>query len=309
MDASPIDRRALPAGAAFSDWLAGDGWTLRRLDWPQPGTARGSLFFAGGRGDFAEKYIEALAHWHARGWSIVSLDWRGQGGSRGNIVGGNVASFDPLVADCGAFLRAWTERAPRPHVAVAHSMGGHLLLRTLAEHRPALAAAVLVAPMLAINSHPVPHWAAPLVARAAALLGLGGRLAWKATDKGPAVRIRQRNLTSSVERYEDERYWKAQQPGFELGPPSWGWLAAAYASMRKPEAAALRRIATPLLLIGTDRDRLVAPEAIRRAAALLPQAELRMFPEAAHELLRESDEVRLDSLAAIDAFFDRHAAA
>ena len=45
----PIDsRRALPSGAALSEWRAPDGWPLRRLDWRQPGTARGSLLFAGG---------------------------------------------------------------------------------------------------------------------------------------------------------------------------------------------------------------------------------------------------------------------
>lgn len=304
----PINRRALPAGAVFSSWPAADGWSLRRLDWPQQGPARGSLFFTGGRGDFAEKYIEPMAHWQARGWNVVSLDWRGQGGSRGGIVGGNVTSFDPLVADCGAFLAAWAARTPGPHVAVAHSMGGHLLLRAIAEHRPPLAAAVLVAPMLAINSRPIPAWAAPSLAKAASLVGLGGKLAWKAGADGPAVRIRQRNLTTSVERFEDEAYWKSQQPDFELGPPSWGWLAAAYRSMRKPNDAALRGLPLPTLLLGADRDRLVAAHEIRRVAALLPKAELRMFPEAAHELLRESDAVRLDALGAIDAFFDRRAA-
>jgi lysophospholipase len=33
-----------------------------------------------------------------------------------------------------------------------------------------------------------------------------------------------------------------------------------------------------------------------------------MFPDGAHELLRETDSVRLDALAAIDLFLDRRAA-
>ena len=40
-------------------------------------------------------------------------------------------------------------------------MGGHLLLRTLVERRPALDAAVLVAPMIGVNSAPIPAWLAP----------------------------------------------------------------------------------------------------------------------------------------------------
>ena len=64
----------------------------------------------------------------------------------------------------------------------------------------------------------------------------------------------------------------------------------------------------PLLLIGAERDRLVSPAAIRRAAARLPRAELVMYDDSAHEILRERDEVRLRALAAIDTFLNRHAA-
>src|SRR3546814_17144702 len=92
-----------------------------------------------------------MGHGDGRGGNVDSFDWGGQGESRGTIVGGHVESFDPLVADCAALLEQWIEATPLPHVAVGHSMGGHLLLRTIAEHRPALAGAVLVAPMIAFN--------------------------------------------------------------------------------------------------------------------------------------------------------------
>src|SRR4051794_20716229 len=143
--AESFDRRAIPGGASFSTWAAPDGWPYRLLDWPQGagkdsagGKVRGSLLFAGGRGDFIEKYLEADAHWHARFWDVTAFDWRGQGGSRGAIVGGHLDSFDPLVDDLAALIAAWRARTPAPHVAIGHSMGGHLLLRTLAERKPAL---------------------------------------------------------------------------------------------------------------------------------------------------------------------------
>ncbi len=308
MAQTPIDRRAVPAGARFSIAPAGDGWALRRFDWLQPEGAavRGQLFFTGGRGDFAEKYIEAYWHWHGRGWNVTSLDWRGQGGSRGDIVGGHLDSFDPLVEDCATFLAAWARERPGPHVAIGHSMGGHLLLRALAEHELGIDAAVLVAPMLGINSRPVSPRLAPLVARVMSVFR-GRTPAWKIDKEGPTARIRQVNLTSCEERFGDEQWWKEQQQGFELGPPSWGWLNAAFHSMRRPPAEALRGLDLPILLLGTDRDRLVIPAAIRRAAALLPRGELHMFDKAAHELLRESDPVRSEALARIDAFLDAEA--
>ena len=310
MEAITIDRRKLPAGAEISSWATPDGWPLRTFEWPQPAgaTARGSLIFAGGRGDFIEKYLEPLAHWHARGWNVTSLDWRGQGGSRGDIKGGHLDSFDPLAADFGALARQWLAERPGPHAAIAHSMGGHLLLRVLAEQRPAFAAAVLVAPMIGINASPVPPWMGGLIAGAMRRLGGRQKLAWKHNERpAPPGSTRQSYLTSCADRYGDELWWRLQQPGFDLGPPSWGWLDAAYRSMKQLSPERLRAVETPVLLLGTDRDRLVSPTAIRRAARLLPHAELQMFPAAAHEILRESDPVRLEALARIDAFLAAHA--
>jgi lysophospholipase len=303
-----FNRRARPPGAHFSQWRAPDGWALRRMDWPQPDGTPGTLVFAGGRADFIEKYLEPLAHWHRRGWNIVSFDWRGQGHSRGHIVGGNFTDFDPLVADGAALLAEVIERSPGPHVAIAHSMGGHLLLRILAEHQPAMAAAVLVAPMLAVNTSPAPEALGRALAATFCQLGLTDALTWRESGTAASAgRIRQANLTHCPERFADEMWWKDSEPGFHLGPPSWGWLAGAFRSTSRHDAAALGSVHTPVLLLGTERDRLVSPRAIRRASSILPNAELRMWNDAAHELLRETDPVRSQAIDTIDTFLDRHA--
>ncbi|HEX8442129.1 MAG TPA: alpha/beta hydrolase [Allosphingosinicella sp.] len=311
MKVKAFDRRSRPEGAVFSEWRAADGWALRRMDWPQPDGAvpRGSLLFAGGRGDFIEKYLEPIAHWHERGWNVVSFDWRGQGHSRGSIVGGNFTDFDPLVSDLDAIVREVVEAGPGPHVAIGHSMGGHLLLRALAERRPPLEAAVLVAPMLAVNSFPTPAITARWVASIFAAVGGRDVALWPESAGTNSLLLRQANLTSCQERYADEIWWKNREPGFHLGAPSWGWLDAAFRSTARHDQEVLKRVTTPVLLVGTERDRLVSPKAIRAAATVLPTAELRMFDEAAHELLRETDAVRLQTLAWIDDFLDRHAPA
>src|SRR3954468_3414740 len=304
---TPFDRRAIPEAAMLSSWAAPDGWAIRRLDWRQPKRAavRGSLLFAGGRGDFIEKYLEADAHWHDRGWDVTAFDWRGQGGSRGTIVGGHLDSFDPLVDDLAALIADWRGRTPGPHVAIGHSMGGHLLLRVLAERKPALDAAVLVAPMVRINSGGLPAWAAHWTASAMSAFGLAGHPAWHSSGTpAPAGSLRQSILTHCPERYEDELWWWRREPGFNIGTPSWGWLRAAYASSDRLTQERLRAIDMPVLLLGTDRDRLVSPAAIRAAAAEIPNAELLMLDDSAHEILREEDKVRLRALAAIDEFLD-----
>ena len=305
------DRRAHPAGAAFSTWIASDGWKLRRMDWPQPAEreARGSLVFAGGRADFIEKYLEPLGHWHTRGWNVTSFDWRGQGQSRGTIAGGNLTDFEPLVRDGAELIEDVIAAEPGPHVAIGHSMGGHLLLRILAERRPALTAAVLVAPMLAVNSAPLPPALGRLAARCMGALSPDMPVWGERGALAQNGRVRQANLTHCDERFADEAWWKDREPDFHLGPPSWGWLQAAFRSTSSHDEAALRRVQVPVLLLGAERDRLVDPRAIRRAARLLPKAELQMFDRSAHEILRETDEVRLEALARIDSFLDEHAPA
>jgi lysophospholipase len=188
-------------------------------------------------------------------------------------------------------------------------MGGHIVLRTLADRRPALDAAVLIAPMLAINSSPMPPFAAHWLASFAATIGWASQPAWQQSPRPQSAgSVRQSILTGDRDRYEDELWWWRKHPGFDLGAPTWGWLKAAYASCEALTPPKLSAVATPVLLIGTDRDRLVSPAAIRGAARHLANAELLMFEDAAHEILRERDSVRLEALARIDAFLDRHAA-
>lgn len=310
MPSKAFDRRAIPQDARFGEWKAADGWTVRTLERPRMdgAAARGSLLFAGGRGDFIEKYLEPQDHWHGRGWNVTAFDWRGQGGSQGDKPGGYLDRFETLVEDLAGFILAWRRSSPGPHVVVAHSMGGHVLLRTLADRHPPIDAAVLVAPMLMINSGPMPPIAAQWLASTASLFGWGGQPAWQQPRRPqPAGSMRQAFLTGCPERYSDELWWWERNPRFNLGAPSWAWLKSAFQSCAALTPAKLAGVDTPLLLIGTERDRLVGPAAIRRAAALLPRAELVMYDDSAHEILRERDEVRSRALATIDAFLDRQA--
>ncbi|WP_380872179.1 alpha/beta fold hydrolase [Sphingomonas sp. DBB INV C78] len=303
--------RSLPPDMAVSEWKAADGWTVRRFDWPAaPGLATcGSLLFQGGRGDFIEKYLEAIAHWRDQGWHVSGFDWRGQGGSGrllANTAIGHADSFDRWLDDLDAVVTQWIADRPGPHVLMGHSMGGHLVLRLLAERRPAVDAAVLAAPMLGYAAGPLSARAVLWISRMACRLGLTERSVWGGRRGPEAVPAhRQRNLTHSAERYADELWWRSRHPELAVGAPSWGWMRAGAESMaRLASPGVLECVQTPLLIVATPQDGLVAADAIRNAAARLPQAELRWFPGAAHELLRESDDVLAEVFAAIDAFLE-----
>ena len=303
-------RRALPEGVRDSAWVAPDGHRLRTLEWPQTGAARGSLLFLPGRGDFIEKYLETLAHWAERGWDVTALDWRGQGASGrlgGDARTGHVADFALWVDDLEAFWKRWRQERPGPRVIAAHSMGGHLALRSVAEGRVDPDALVLSAPMLGLVGR-LPAAAMHQVARAFAAVGDERRAAWKWRDDGTdTLAWRAKLLTHDASRYADEIWWRRQRPDLVMGPGSWRWLERAYASMRAlARPGVLERVRAPVFIAASTADRLVSFPAIARAAERLPRAELLNFGrEAAHEILREADPVRDKALAAIDQFLDR----
>jgi lysophospholipase len=295
-------RRRIPAGMTFASWAAADGWRLRRFDWPRPDPC-GSMLFLGGRGDFIEKYLEALAHWHGGGWSLTGFDWRGQGGS-GRLLADPLIchqrDFDLLLDDLAAFVRAWSAAAPPPRIIVAHSMGAHLLLRLLARGGNDVDAAVLASPMIDIKVKGAPGWLLGAAAWGACALGLAERRVWD-RDVGDIGG----RMTSCPDRRADKAWWKAQRPDIASGAPSWGWIRAARRSIARLAQADLGALRTPVLMLAIRRDPIVDVAAIRRAAATLSAAELVLFDGAGHELLREADLLRVRVLTRIDAFLER----
>ena len=316
-DANPsreavFDRRAIPASARETCWAAPDGHAVRRIDWPEPhGEARGSLLFFPGRGDAYEKYLETLEHWHRRGWRVTAADWRGQAGSGrlgADPFTGHVDDFAIWVADLAAFWNEWSRSARGPKVLAGHSMGGHIVLRALAEGKVDPDAAVLSAPMLGFLTKGLPAGLLHPVARIIAALGDRRRPAWKWSEKPGAVpEDRIHLLTHDPDRYADELWWREARPELAMGPASWGWLERAYASMRSlAKPGVLEGVDVPVFIVATAADRLVDSQAIARAARRLPHCDLLMFgEEASHEILRETDPVRDRALQAIDAFLDR----
>lgn len=314
-DPAAFDRQAIPAGAEERFWLAADGWPIRVIDWPAPAIqpARGAILFLPGRGDCYEKYLETLEHWRCQGWQVSAADWRGQAGSGrlgADAVTGHIGDFAQWVQDLGALWANWSQGRSGPLVLAGHSMGGHLVLRAVADGalNPAPAGLVLSTPMLGVFPQWLPLRLQLLLASAMAMLGDARRPAWKWSEKpGQLPKGRVNLLTHDPDRYADEQFWRDMRPELVMGPGSWGWVAAAAKSMRhlaRPDV--LAKVRLPVFLLSASGDKLVSPRASRRAAAHLPQVDfVEMEPEARHEILREADAWRNPALAAIDAFLDR----
>ena len=266
-----------------------------------------------GRGDAYEKYLESLNHWHDSGWRVTAADWRGQAGSGrlgADDVTGHIDDFATWVGDLAQFWVQWKASTPGPHILIGHSMGGHLVLRALAEAQVDPDAMVLSAPMLGFLNMGMPNalmqWAAKLMCK----IGDPRRSAWKWSEKpGQVLASRILLLTHDETRYADELWWRDHRGEIVMGPGSWGWVERAYASMRVlARRGMLEAVTTPVLILATDHDRLVSFPAIQRAARRLVRGQLKRFgEEARHEVLREVDVVREDALHTIADFLDRTA--
>lgn len=300
-------RRAIPGDARIGYWVAPDGWRLRRFDWIAA-HPRGRLLFQTGRGDIFEKYLETLAHLRARGWSVTAFDWRGQGGS-GRLSGdphvGHVEDYAVYDRDLAAFWADWSNEGEGPRIVLGHSMGGMMVARGLANRSIDPVATILVAPMIGLKS-PIGAGIAGWVARWMASHGDPARAAWRSNERPGSMASRQSLLTHDASRYADEGWWQDRHPELRLGPPSWRWLAQGFAG-----AAALavdpriEQIATPVLMLIAEADKLVDARAALRLGARLPDAQIVRFGrESAHEILREADGVRDRALSAIDSFLD-----
>ena len=320
-----IDRRVIPPAASESTWQTADGHELRRIDWPgisggksggeSGGTGgetgvRGSILFLPGRGDAYEKYLETLEEWHRDGWRVTASDWRGQAGS-GRLgqdpVTGHIDDFLTWVDDLEHIWKRWITEVPGPHILAGHSMGGHLIMRTLVEGRIAPDAVVMSAPMLGMNGPPLPLPALHAVARMMTKIGEPTRQAWKWSEKpGELPKHRATLLTHDDDRYADEQFWREKRPELVMGPASWGWVERAYASWRALEApGALEKVDVPVLIVSTSSDKLVSHAANQRASERLPAGRLYEFgDEAAHEILREVDDVRDRMMDEISTFLD-----
>ncbi|MCW0182886.1 MAG: alpha/beta hydrolase [Zavarzinia sp.] len=287
-----------PPGGTFDRLLRG-GIVLRTAAFPVAGPARGTVALLTGRNEFIEKYHETVADLHDRGFDVHLMDWRGQGLSARLLpdrMKGHVRDFADYVDDLEAFVDRIAPRGPL--ILMAHSMGGHILLRALAQ-RPGLraraAGAVLCSAMLAINTGALGPRGAGRVARALVRLGLGKRAFPGKEGGGENV------LTSDPERAGDQAALIAANPDLDLGPPTFGWLDAAFRSMALLARPGLvEAVDMPVLVAVAGSDRVVVPAAERAVAARLPRSNLLEIEAARHEILKERDDLRAQFWAGFD---------
>ena len=150
----------IPAATLFEPMpIKAVGATLRAARFePAPDVpARNVCVLLNGQTEFIEKYFEVIDELRGRGFAVATMDWRGQGDSgrmttdsRKSFIG-DFSEYDQDLDTLMDWIVAPMLEAGEKPVALAHSLGAHVLLRALVKRPQSFKACALSAPMIAIS--------------------------------------------------------------------------------------------------------------------------------------------------------------
>ncbi len=305
-DLVSIPDNPVPGGHTVSRVVTQDGVALRAAHWNPAVRENGKVALVlQGRTEFIERYAETIGELLCRGFQVVSFDWRGQGGSARLLpdrAKGHVHRFDDYLFDLDAVLtHVVAPLGAKGRIALAHSMGGAVLLRALQQNDRGFERCVLSAPMIGLSMVKAPK-VAGLAAGFLTKMGLSARYVPGGTAE-PTFPFPDNPLTRDASRHAIAGKVFATAPDLAIGSPTIGWTATSFSAMfelQNPSIAAA--IVTPILIAASPTDRITSTPVAQAFAERLPNGRFLAVPGAEHEILLEMDPVRAAFWQAFDGF-------
>lgn len=284
-----------------------DGAELRFARWAPPAQRKGTVCVFTGRSEQIEKYFETVRDLRDRGFAVAMIDWRGQGHSSRRLRDsrkGYVRDFSDYEVDVETFVQQVVlPDCPPPFFALAHSMGGAVMLRIAHAGKRWFDRMVLTAPMIDLPGRATSFPTRALL-RAMRLAGLGGRYvpggSSALTGAGPFIN---NPLTSDPVRYARNVAILEEDPTLGLGAPTVAWADTAFRAMHGFRATAYpSEIRQPVLMLAASNDSVVSTAAIEEFAYHMRAGSHLVIAGSKHEILQEQDRYRAQFWAAFDAF-------
>ncbi|MEN2494902.1 MAG: Lysophospholipase L2 [Hyphomicrobiaceae bacterium hypho_1] len=308
-----ITRNPIPNGAIVGRFKGYDGKPLRYARWePTVSKRHGTICVFTGYSEYIEKYFETVSDLRRRGFYVAVMDWRGNGASyrpTNDPRKGHIHDFSEYERDIECYMRdIITPSCPPPFIALAHSMGGNIILRYISRPENFFNRIVLSSPMVKIHSSILylPSEVIHILCKSAITLGWRKAYVFGGNAYDGIMKDFDTNkLTSSYERYL--RNYKLQQVASSLlvGSPTIGWLNAALRSIKTinhPDYFAKLRV--PALIFSAGMDTVVPSQAINEYATRLKVGTGIFLPDSKHEILQEKNNIRAQFWATFDAYFD-----
>src|SRR5258705_10879383 len=221
-----------PANPVPEDVVSGtiktpDGAELRFARWAPPAGRKGTVCVFTGRGEQIEKYFETVRDLRDRGFAVAMVDWRGQGHSSRRLRDprkGYVRDFSDFEVDVETFVQQVVlPDCPPPFFALAHSMGGAVMLRIAHAGKRWFDRMVLSAPMIDLPGR-ASSFPSRALLRTMRLLGQGGRYVPGGSDGLTGTQSFINNpFTSDPVRYARNAAILEEDPTLGIGSPTVAW--------------------------------------------------------------------------------------
>jgi lysophospholipase len=293
-----------------------------------PPLERGVVVLVPGYTEALVKYDELIFDLYSAGYSVYALDVRGQGESQHLVMDWShceaegltfstgcmsdvvhVEKFDDYVADLKKFRDEVVMRdnhKRKPLFLLGHSMGGLIAARYAEKYTQDFSGVVLNAPMIEMRVPP-PMTVDEALAVSQYYVSLGAGRApvpmFKPYDP-ETDQFDTSSVTHDTDRFEKNREQRTANFSIAMARPSFQWVAESILAGRSALAGA-KDIATPMLLLEAGQDFLVNPLKEEEFCAASAKCRLVQFPDAFHEILMETEEVRSSAVREILKFF-RH---
>lgn len=308
--AIPPAHSLAPAAVIFAPRFitSKSGARLRVATFPAIANSTCACVLLNGQTEFIEKYFEVIDELRARGFCVVTMDWRGQGGSTRSLpnpLKAHVGDFSQYDDDLATLMEhATASFGDRLPIGLAHSMGGHNLLRILHARSSSFSRVVLSAPMIAVSTRGTPSWIARAASAVMNARGMSSNWVWGMDKRDPlAMGFEDQIVTSDRARFQRTQEILKRAPEIRLAGPTWGWLEAAYRSMQTMQQRGYAEaIEIPTLIFGAGRDRICLTRAAREFAKRMPRGEYVELEDAEHEILMENDFIRERFWKSFDKF-------
>jgi lysophospholipase len=303
---------SIPANPVPEDVVSGiiktpDGAELRYARWAPPPGRKGTVCVFAGRGEMIEKYFETVRDLRDRGFAVAMIDWRGQGHSSRRLRDprkGYVRDFADYEIDVETFVQQVVlPDCPPPYFALAHSMGGAVMLRIAHAGKRWFDRMVLSAPMIDLPGRRTSFVPTALL-RIMRLAGQGGRYVPGGNDELVGLLPFINNpLTSDPVRFARNAAVLEEDPTLGVAAPTVAWADTAFKAMRTfREYYYPSQIRQPILMLAASNDTIVSTPAIEEFAYHLRAGSHLVIAGSKHEILQEQDRYRAQFWAAFDAF-------
>jgi lysophospholipase len=303
---------SIPANPVPEDVITGtirtpDGAELRFARWAPPSGRKGTVCVFPGRAEAIEKYFETVRDLRDRGFAVAMIDWRGQGHSSRRLRDprkGYVRDFADFEVDVETFVQQVVlPDCPPPFFALAHSMGGAVMLRLAYAGKRWFDRMVLSAPMIDLPGRRT-SFAVRTLLRAMRIVGQGGRYVPGGSDVLTGTGTFVNNpVTSDPVRYARNAAILEEDPTLGIASPTIAWADTAFRAMhtfRRVDYPS--QIRQPILMLAASNDVVVSTPAIEEFAYHLRAGSHLVIAGSKHEILQEQDRYCAQFWAAFDAF-------